>query len=285
MNFILSNWSKKFFFKFFSQYADSATIQNGKFYNLIPAWFIKQLITDMGYAIYETKGILIELNPISKIDRKIISEQGHDPIISDLIFEHLAQGGTFLDIGANVGYFSLIAAKLPNVKVLAFEPSPREIIRLYRNIALNNLGNITVFPYGLAEQEQVMSLNLAGMWNPGMNSVVNLKNQTEECVDCYFSTLDSLVPHSIISDIRLCKIDVEGMELSVLKGIRKSIKLMNKAVFIVEIDSGYLSKAGCKPKDIYDFFETYDYQPQFGLFELQDFDGYKEKNEVFIKSN
>ncbi len=280
---LLPNPIKKLLFELYCNYVAPAPIQNGKYYNFIPAWIVKELIAKMDYAVYNRNGVLIELNPLSQIDRKLISGQGHDPIVSDLIRACLADGGTFLDIGSNVGYFALLAAKLPNVKVLAFEPSPREIKRLYRNVCLNQVANIAVFPYGLAEKEQVIPLNIAGMWNPGMNSVVNLSQHADEQINCYFTALDSLVPSGILSDVRLCKIDVEGFEVPVLQGMAQSIKVMNKATFVVEISPGYLAKAGNSPQDIYAFFDNYGYRPKFGFEAITQEDKYIDKNEVFIK--
>lgn len=277
------NFFKKLIFDFYCSFVEPIPIKNGKYYNLIPAWIVKRIINQIGYAIYYENDMIIELNPISLFDRKLITKQGHDEIIADLIVSCLSQGGTFLDIGANVGYFSLLAAKLPNVKVFSFEPSPREIKRLYRNISLNQVANIAILPYGLAEKEQIIPLNIAGMWNPGMNSVVNLSEHADEKIDCYFTSLDSLVPSSIFPDVRLCKIDVEGFEMSVLQGMSKSMELMKNVTFVVEISPGYLAKAGYQAQDIYDFFEDHGYHPRFGLENVQDFDGYTDKNEVFIK--
>ncbi|MCP2729721.1 FkbM family methyltransferase [Symplocastrum sp. BBK-W-15] len=270
---IMLNKLKLILFNSYIKYLEKFPIKKGK-YRI--AQILKYLF---GSAIYEIDGVKLELNPISITDQRLISAKGHDPLVKELIMTLLNQGGTFLDIGANIGYFSLGAAKMPNVKVLAFEPSPRELIRLYRNICLNNYTNVIVFPYGLAESNKTLPLYLSSDYHPGMNSVLDLQSSAKlPTVNCQFFALDRLIPESILEDIRLCKIDVEGFEISVLNGMKNSMKFMNQATFVVEISPSFLPKAGNKVHEIYDFFAAYGYQPKFGINEKVQY------NEVFYKS-
>ncbi|MFM5955561.1 MAG: FkbM family methyltransferase, partial [Dolichospermum sp.] len=257
-------------------YLNNIPIQRGKY--RIGHLLFKLL----NYAIYEVNGILIELNPVSLIDRKIILTSSHDPIVLDLISSVLKHGGIFLDIGANIGYFSLLAAQIPNVQVISFEPSSRELVRFYRNIALNQLSNITVFPYGLSEETASVPLYIHGDNNPGMNSAINLQDlfsylKYDQVVNCNFVPLDCTLSEFLLSKVYLCKIDVEGYEMSVLKGMSKSLKYMLNTVFVVEISPDYLKIAGYDPQDIYDFFESHGYQPKFGISYTQQYD------EVFVR--
>lgn len=265
---------KRILFNSYTKYFEKVRIKKGKYR------MAQMLNAVFGYAIYKIDGVKLELNPISLIDRKLISKRGHDPLVQEMLTVGLSQGGIFIDIGANIGYFSLIAAKMPNVKVLAFEPSPRELFRLYRNICLNKLTNITVFPYGLAESNQTLPLYLSGDFNPGKNSVLDVEPLANSPpINCRFFALDDCLPPSFLKEIRVVKIDVEGFEVSVCKGMANSMELMNEAIFIVEISPNFLLKDGCQVNDIYDFFAVHGYQPKLGMTKKGQYD------EVFSKTS
>jgi FkbM family methyltransferase len=224
---------------------------------------------------FTTEGVTMELSPVAVIDRKLIKGEPHDETVQRLIERELQNGGTFLDVGANIGYFSLLAARRKNVKVLAFEPSPREVKRLQRNVTLNGFGNISIFPIGLSDKEEYLSLNLGMDYNPGTNSLLSLGERAGQ-VRCLFTTLDRVLLRSEIADIRLCKIDVEGHEPAVLEGMRPLMGLLRKTVFVVEIVEKYLRTTGHSKADIYAYFKEYGFEPEFGIAQLD-----KEYDEVF----
>lgn len=254
------NVIKTSIFNLYSKYFYDVPIKKGK-YRIAQALNIL-----FGYAIYNIDGIKLELNPIGHIDKALIYGKSYQYMVRQAIESSLSQGGCFLDIGANIGYFSLLAAKIPNVTVLSFEPSPREIIRLYRNIVLNKFTNIIVFPYGLAEKKSSMDLYIDGDYNSGRNSVIQLKHlKDKNSLTCNFLALDDVIAQEIIENIRVCKIDVEGYEFPVLLGMKNSIKFMKNTLFLVEISPTFYSQLGYKTEDIYNFFSTYGYHPKFGL--------------------
>jgi FkbM family methyltransferase len=215
-------------------------------------------------ANFDLGGYWMELHPFAQHDRYLISGYGYDSIVSEIASVALGRGGLFLDIGANAGYFSLFAAKLPGVQVLAFEPSPRELQKLYRNISLNRFNNITVYPYGLADGEATIPLKLSSDSIPVMNSVLDI-TPSSESVPCCFYALDQLVPAHLLSQVKFCKIDVEGFEISVLRGMAGSMSLLRDCVFVVEISPSFLAIAGQQAGEIYRFFSDNGYKARFGL--------------------
>ncbi len=268
------NSLKKFVFTAYAKYFEESPIKKGKYR-------MGQLLNTVGgLAIYKIDGINYELNPFSSIDRKLILNREHDSIVKELIKINLTQGGVFLDIGTNFGYFSLFAAKMSNVKVLSFEPSLRELMRLYHNIYLNQFNNITVFPYGLANERKILPVYISGNLNHGRNSVLLAPDITPATkVDCQFFPLDDLVSPSILQNVKVCKIDVEGFELSVLEGMKESLKFMNNTKFVVEISSELYAQAGHKVEDIYSFFNDFGYRPRLGMRQKKQYD------EIFEKMN
>jgi FkbM family methyltransferase len=149
-----------------------------------------------------------------------------------LDFEFISEiklgGGVFLDIGANVGIFSLIASQAFD-EVIAFEPHPETYKTLTNNIESNLYKNITTHNIGLSNQDATMELYVNPLNNGGAS--LNKFNQkiTQEGVDYNWDKVDvkvrtlddiSLEFKSILKNKRidLIKIDVEGHELLVLKG-------------------------------------------------------------------
>lgn len=254
------NSVKKAFFKLYIWYYEKIPLEKGKYF------FGKTLYSILGYAIYTFEGVKMYLNPISLIDRKIITGEDHDPEVKRLINSELKDGGLFIDIGANIGYFSLLAAVKKNVEVIAFEPSPRERKRFYENIGLNGFNNIVTYPFALSDGSQKLKLSIARDWNPGLNSFVNdLGTEEVDSIEVNCHSFDSIVTDEMAKRVRLIKIDVEGYEMTVLNGMKGSMDKLGQAKFILEINTKFLELAGYSVKSIYDFFDSYGYSSVHGM--------------------
>ncbi|MEJ6388543.1 FkbM family methyltransferase [Gymnodinialimonas sp. 2307UL20-7] len=149
-----------------------------------------------------------------------------------LIRQHLPSGGTFLDIGANVGNHSLFAGLFCGAgRIIPFEPNPLAYRLLVLNLVMNDLHGRTTFDYvgfgasdvdaeGFAMSERRKNLGAARMM-PGQGGIATLRPD---------DFLSNETPDFI-------KIDVEGMEMEVLRGLSKTIKRM-RPVLLVEVDRG-----------------------------------------------
>jgi FkbM family methyltransferase len=218
--------------------------------------FLSRLVRRLGLAAYCLDGVQLELNPCGVIDRNLISGNAHDPAVSRSIMEALAGGGVFVDVGANIGVFTLAASKLKDVVVYAFEPSPRELPRLYRNLALNQATNVVVFPFALSRAPAQMELSLSGDHNPGNNSFVASVEESRERKSslCRCEPFDGLLNRDSVKRIRMVKIDVEGFEMEVLRGMAESIAMMQNVTFAVEVTPDFLQRAGSSAEELYSFF-------------------------------
>lgn len=127
------------------------------------------------------------------------------------------KGCVLLDIGANIGIFSLAAARLfPDTRIYAFEPNPEAYSRLVRNLGLNNTAN--VHPVNRAVYSQCGVVGFSDGSSTSMGSVIDSGTLSVEAV-----TLDSLCSQKAIDHIGLIKIDVEGAEVEVLRGARETL--------------------------------------------------------------
>jgi len=216
-----------------------------------------------GLVIFNYHGVKLLASPVSYLDRHIILNKDINPLVTHAISQHLVAGGVFLDIGANHGVFSLLAAKNPQTKVFAFEPSARELHRFWKNLALNPSNNISVLAYGVGEQEGRQDFMLTGIENPGANSLPVIRDQGE-LVTCHFSRLDKLLSVDLLKQVRVCKLDVEGQEMFILNSLRPYLDLLKQCVFIVEVSPDLLPSVGASEKDIYHVFAEAGFQYQFG---------------------
>lgn len=152
------------------------------------------------------------------------------------IFEKLSKNiNSFLDIGSNIGYYSLLATKSnPNIKVFAFEPAIGPKHFLQKNIQLNNFqDNIKAIDLALSNQigeidfYEVESLkyknlkyNLAGEGNAGTKTTS--RNFIKNTVTA--TTLESFILHEKLTSIDLIKIDTEGTEIDILNSGKEVVK-------------------------------------------------------------
>lgn len=219
----------------------------------------------LGYAVFEYGGIKLTAGPYAYLDHFIIKKYNINPHVTSAISQYLSQGGVFLDVGANHGVFSLLAAKNSNVNVFAFEPSPRELKRLWKNLQLNSsCNNISVLSYGLGEIEGKCDFLLNGNDNPGMNSLPNILGKGKK-VQCHFSSIRKLLSDDILKQARLCKLDVEGQEMFILNSLKNHMDLLKQCVFVIEMHPRFTPKTGFKIDDIYQFFWQAGYKSQFGV--------------------
>jgi FkbM family methyltransferase len=151
---------------------------------------------------------------------------GHwEPVVSELISRRLRPGQTFIDVGANTGWYTLLAAHRvgPTGRVVAIEPSPANFSWLSENVKRNRLGNVHLvneaawsgeselpFFQGPASSSAVSSV---------MRSFAELKGCEQRAQMVRARPLATLLTPDEVSSMRVLKIDVEGAELEVVRGL------------------------------------------------------------------
>lgn len=133
----------------------------------------------------------------------------------------------------------------------------------------------------MAAAECIHKLLLAPEHHNGMNSILKLPiNRDDEEVVTRFTTLSSLFSSNFINSIDLIKIDVEGYEVEVLKGLEPVMKLFTDTKFVLEISPTYLKYGNYHQDEIYDFFRNFGYAWRIGPFSDQ-----RQYNELFEKTS
>lgn len=177
----------------------------------------------------------------------------------------LKSGDTFIDIGSNIGLFSMHAAYIVGTggKVIAFEPTPQTFERLNENVQLNQFGNIITNNIGLSDSEGNLKLNLSSNGHDAWNTFANPSEGTHDNqVEVPVITLDNYITdHNVdTSKVALIKIDVEGWEVRVIEGAANFLKQNNAPVLMVEFTESNAFAAGSNCYELYDLVVSLGYQ-------------------------
>lgn len=192
--------------------------------------------------------------------RKFYEEELTNFLINKITLD---DGDIIFDIGANIGWYSIIFEKksLKDVKIYAFEPDPLNYSLLQENIKLNNCKNIIPINKAVSDKEGVEILYLYPNKNRGRHSLIPFDNAEE--VKIKTISLDKFVEKANIDlgRIKFMKIDIEGYEYIALKGAKNLISHVPS--FLMEYSPQYMERGGIDPKDLLYFIKGYKFKPHF----------------------
>jgi len=162
----------------------------------------------------------------------------------EIIQRELRSGDSFLDVGADVGVFTMLAAAVVGTagQVIAFEPEVKAFDRLRDNLSLNELRNVRAFRAALGEERAEGRLCFSSTSCPSLvrdeDSGPEVQCEFVEVVngDEFWNLLELPIPHVI-------KVDVEGYEYSVLKGLRRTLSDPRARLLLCEIHPPLLPKS------------------------------------------
>jgi len=176
--------------------------------------------------------------------------------------EETKQGDTILDIGAHIGLFAVIAAKLvsPNGKVYAFEPTPKTNDILHKTIAINHLDKI-IEPRNeaMGKSPGKTTFYISDNIGDNGNSLVSYKKDRKlNGIEVTILTVDDFVKQQNLQRVDFIKIDVEGAELDTLLGAIETFENLRPAC-ILAIHPEPIATKGDSMKDIYNLVKSLDY--------------------------
>lgn len=150
----------------------------------------------------------------------------YEPHMQKVIAEEVKPGGIFFDVGANVGFYSLLASALVGRgKVFAFEPLPSNVTYLKRHLALNAVENVEVFELAICDQ-----VGSACFEQEGSGAMGHLQSQGSLRVTT--ATLDALLQEQRIAPPTCIKMDIEGAEAKALIGAQECFRRHKPVLFL-----------------------------------------------------
>jgi FkbM family methyltransferase len=144
----------------------------------------------------------------------------------------LAHADVFVDVGANVGYFTCIARKCGK-RVVAVEPASRNLDLLFRNVGANGWNDVEIFPVGLADHPGLGTLYGDGTGASMVTRWAGMSEAWQRTIP--LSTMDVLLAGRFRDERLLIKIDVEGVEHAVLAGAGHTLARQPAPVWLVEV--------------------------------------------------
>lgn len=213
-------------------------------YALLLCWQKRWLPTPSGEAQARLRdGRIIRCNLRDRTQRTMYLGL-FEPAETRLIASMLGPGDTFVDVGAHIGWFSVVASQRvgPAGQVHAFEPFPANSKALEANFALNGVRNARILQTALSDQPGTLSLSDSD----DSGAVTALQWSAGTRIDVPMTTLDTALPDQ--GSIALMKVDVEGWEAHVLRGAQRTLSRTRNV--LIEINIAALTKAGSSPEEI-----------------------------------
>lgn len=237
---------------------------------------VEALQTMRHFFKYELKDIRDSY--FSKASKPLITPYGFKLIGSNSIHHHAMQEGTFepeevalfkeqffqadifVDVGSNIGFYACLARSAGR-HVVAVEPLPKNLEYLSTNLLANGWKDVEVFPVGLSESPGLATLY--GASSTGASLIGNWAGAS-----AFFhrtipiSTLDILLGNRFVGKKIFIKIDVEGVEYSVLLGGEGVMQMQPKPTWVLEVCLNQFHPKGVNPdfKDVFDLFWRHGYE-------------------------
>ena len=193
------------------------------------------------------------------VGRGLYRRKIHEPWLTKLLLERFTNSAqrNFIDVGANIGYFTCLMSKFAGTagKVLAVEPEPNNLKLLRQNIAANGLKNVDIFPCAVGASEGSAMLGLYKASNRGRHSILDTTAKSQ--VKVPVNTLDQIAGSAGTSDQSwsLLKIDVEGYEAFVIDGAKETLTRVE--ALVMEFSPALLKKSGGDPAEILGLLTTH----------------------------
>jgi FkbM family methyltransferase len=169
----------------------------------------------------------------------------------------------FLDVGANIGYFSMLAASLmpPGGRVFAFEPNPEMVDLARRGFSKGSFDSIQLIPAAAGDRNCTVQLHLNKGANRGKTSLYEANTNRGGVIDVECRRLDDFIESTGITSLDLIKMDVEGHEWFALKGAMETLKSYRPAL-LLELAPVLLAQAGHTAEDVVDLLAPLGYEIQ-----------------------
>lgn len=194
------------------------------------------------------------------IEWSILSTGTYEDEIGKLIKISLTAGDTAIDIGGNIGLQSLRMSACVGAtgKVFVFEPLNYLQEKFQKNMSLNKANNVTLFPFALSDQQNELDLAInKNQWNQGTFSL-NSNTTGNDKQRVVVKVADDMPEIQSANNISLIKIDVEGFEYHVLRGLKQTLQ-KHKPRIIFEYDTNYWAQTGQSITDCYEFLLSLNY--------------------------
>jgi FkbM family methyltransferase len=219
---------------------------------------------DLSQRWIRREGVLFLAKPSVPIGYNVTFFGTYEPELRALMREYLRPGTVAVDVGANVGWHTLLMARLvrPGGRVLAVEANPSVRERLAEHLQANDLSNVTIVPSALGSQPGKLRFLAPPVDSIGAGDghVAGEKDKdAQHLVETEVTTLDALAEREGLQRMDFVKIDVEGFEWPVLQGAANALARF-RPVVCFEFNSIYTGRGEGDPEALREYFGKLDYE-------------------------
>jgi FkbM family methyltransferase len=208
-------------------------------------------------------GVSIDLYPEGEIAEFLAFQRLFEQTELALVSAFLKPGMKVVDVGANIGLYSILADKCvgPSGTVWGFEPSPESFVRLKKNLLLNDCRRVEPFRIALSDRaDTAMHLKRDRGFGDAYRYLVTTSStgQTsgEELESVPVTTLDRWARENTIDRIDFLKVDIEGGEFHMLRGSEEVLRANPRIVVFFESEQDWCRRAGCRQQDAFALLEN-----------------------------
>jgi FkbM family methyltransferase len=201
-------------------------------------------------------GLLLEVDGSSQTGRILFATGEYEPDTTRVIRGLLSPGQVMIDVGANIGYFSMVGARAVGAqgRVVAFEPAAGVRDALQKNLRLNAIGNVEVRDEALAARSGTIEFFTGPEHDTGLASLRELPGSARTLVKQV--RFDEIWQSD--KPVTLIKIDVEGAETAVLEGMERCLA-RDSPHLIVEVTDEYLRGMGSSAASLVTLLQRHGY--------------------------
>jgi FkbM family methyltransferase len=228
--------------------------------NAISRRMIRSRVVESGAdrSLYRTKdGDYFWLNATGYIDHCLVGTGVFEPWSTQAVSRLVTRGNTVLDVGANIGYYTVLLSKLVSEhgRVICFEPTLHYGRVLEKNVIANNLNNVEIHHIGLSNKQQELLIQIgessATLHVPG-------KKELKSSESIQLVTLDKFLTDHPLSRIDFIKIDVDGHEPHFFEGAWNTLEKF-EPIILLEISHPHYLEAGYTAWDFYELLKGQGY--------------------------
>lgn len=222
-------------------------------------WVVR-LIVHEKRVVVDVNGCRLGLSLDGTLDGEalgILFGNGYEPHMTRVFKTVVKSGMNVVDVGAHIGYYTVLASKLVGDKgnVWAFEPEPQSLLGLNDNLKLNGCSNVRVVPKALGDKHKETKLFLYGKFS-GEQSLVNISKNTKEIMQVEVVPLDECVSDKV----DVVKIDVDGGEISVLNGMTMLIQENPCLLLFSEVWARGLKESGHSCSEYWNILSSFGFR-------------------------
>lgn len=195
------------------------------------------------------------LDMASNFGIRVTSPQGYEPETKAMLLSFLKPGMVFVDLGANEGFFSVVASRVVGAtgRVLAIEPQARLAPVIRRNLQLNESANVVLAQVAISDSNGLAEFNLAPDTNSGSSGLSRATRYANPTQSVRLLTLATCLHENGIDSVDVMKIDVEGYEYEAVFGSKDLFISGKVRRLLIEVHENLLRSRGLRAQDISDF--------------------------------